>query len=49
MPPNSLGNFQESFTFDANGNLKGIYPRLKREHAQFTRDWLLEIKDQQEL
>jgi hypothetical protein len=45
----SLGIMQESFTFDEKGNLSGLFPRLQREHAQFTRDWLLNIKDQQNL
>jgi hypothetical protein len=45
----SLGIMQNSIKFDQEGRVKGFYPRLQREHAQFTRDWLLNIKDQQNL
>ncbi len=44
-----LGIYQESLIFDHEGKLKAVRPQMQREHAQFTRDWLYNIKLQQSL
>ena len=45
-----LGIHKYTVNFDdETGDVKGFYPRLQRDQAFFTADWLKNIKEQQEL
>lgn len=41
--------YQDSATFDSNGEWKGLRPRMQRDHAVFAGQWMKNIKEQQRL